>query len=107
MTELKPGVIGYLILEDVLNKTDIVIDGISVDAIVDVLIKQDGSFLEVEDITIDGKMLDLEHKDGTLEYRLTGNVDDAFMTEFYDRIVDIALLEARNTSEDFWQYREE
>lgn len=105
MNELKPGVIGYLIIEDVLNKTPLVIEGVKVDAIVDAMVIQDGLGLSVDDIIVDGKMLDLEHPDGTLEYRLTNNVDEDFMTLFYEEVERIAMETAKETSEDYWDYR--
>lgn len=107
MNNLKHGIIGYLIIEDVLGKAPLVVDGVLVDAIVDVLVLQSGEDLYVDDITIDGKMLDLEHPDGTLEYRLTNNVDDDFMDLVYDEVERIALARAVGTPEDYWEYRAE
>jgi hypothetical protein len=97
--------VGYLILEDVLEDQPLVIEGCTVDAVVTVLVIQEGSEVLVDDIVIDGNMLDLEDRTGNLDYRLVSNVDEDFMSEFYSMVEELALKKAKQTPEDLWDYR--
>ena len=104
-----PQVDGYLILEDVLDGRRVGAQGMFVDAVVNVTLVQSGvDKLSVEEIEIDGEMLDIEDPtDGSISYILTHNVAPDFMDDLYEKIETIAIEIAKNTQEDKWEYRTE
>ena|ERR1700722_11284963 len=102
---MKQKVIGYLILEDLLENSPLTIGDLTVDAIVSVLVIQEGKDILVDDIVIDGNILDLENEQGNIEYSPIRNMDEDFMDEVYSKIEQIAITRAKQTTEDLWDYR--
>lgn len=102
---MRHGAVGYLILEDILENSPLLVEGCKVDAVVSVTIVQDGKDILVDDIVIDGDMLDLEDRLGNLNYRSLSNVDEDFLDQVYTGIEQIAINKAKQTPEDLWDYR--
>lgn len=103
---------GVLHLYDVLHEGPIHVDSYTIDAVVNVVVVQSGDGeLHVEDFRVKKNKLTVVHTEsniliGTFEFDAAADpVEAEFLSKFQEIVEMLAITEARNTPEKFWDYR--